>query len=115
RQRIEYRGVGVQDLRADLIDHLVEPSVEIPDNLQLTKPGQFGGEPGRHRSPQKLPCSDLLPRGSRRIMLAAREQHRFPAQRPLLVDDAEGPIDISAVQRQRMVENMQNSHYPGDL
>jgi len=31
-------------------------------------------------------------------MLAARQQHRFPAQRPLLVDDAERAIDIAALQ-----------------
>ena len=100
----------MEDLRADLADHLVEATIEIFDNLQLANPRQSGDKPGRHRGPQKLPFADPLACGSRRVMLAARQQHRFPAQRALVVDDRQGAIDIAAVQRQRMVEDVQNPH-----
>src|SRR5436190_22293915 len=99
RQRVEDRRVRVQDLRANFPDHLIEPPIEVADELQLANPRQPGGEPGRHPGPQKLPFADPLSRRSRRVMLAAGQQHRLPAQRPLLVDNAERAIDIAALER----------------
>ena len=104
RQGVEDRRVGVQYLRANLADYFVEFPVEIADDRELANPRQPSGDPGRHPGPQKLPFTDALSRRSRRVMLAAGQQHRLPAQHPLLVDNAEGAIDIAALKRQRMVE-----------
>src|SRR5204863_4779482 len=104
RQRVEDRRVRVQDLRANLPDDLLEPPVEIADDRQLTKPRQPRGEPSRHPGPQKLPFADALSRWSRRVMLAAGQQHRLPAKCPLVVNNTKGAIDIAALERQRMVE-----------
>ncbi len=79
RPRVEDRGVGVQYLRANLADHFVEFPVEIADDRQLANPRQPGVEPGRHPGPQKFPFTDALARRSRRVMLAAGQQHRLPA------------------------------------
>src|SRR5437660_6305684 len=106
RYRVEDRRVRVQDLRANFTDHFIEPPVEVADDRQLANPRQPGGEPGRHPGPQKLPFTDALSRRSRRVMLAAGQQYRLPAQRPLLVYNAEGAIDIAALERQRMVEDV---------
>jgi hypothetical protein len=105
----------MQDLRSNLVDHLLQALLEVADDPQLANPRQPRGEPGRHPGPQKLPFTDALSRRSRRVMLAAGQQHRFPAQCPLLVDNAERAIDIAALERQRMVEDVQNAHYPGEL
>jgi hypothetical protein len=102
--------MGVQYLRANLADHFIEPPVEVADDRKLANPRQPGGEPGRHPGPQKLPFTDALARRSRRVMLAARQQYRLPAQRPLLVYNAEGAIDIAALERQRMVEDVKYPH-----
>ena len=47
--------------------------------------------------------SDSFACGSGRVMLAAHQNHRFPAQGALLVDVGEGAVDKAAVQRQRMI------------
>ena len=88
----------------------VEPPAEIADDLQLAQPRQLGAQAGRLRRAQKLPLADPLAHRSRRVMLAARQQHRLPAHCPLLIDDAEGAIDIAALQRQRMIENVKYPH-----
>lgn len=108
---IEYRGVGVQDLQPDLGDDLVEPPIEVADNPELAKPRDPAHRPGWHRGPKKLPTADLFTRRSWDVVFAARQHDRRPAQRSLLVDNPESAIDIAALQRQRMVENVQDPHY----
>ena len=44
-------------------------------------------------------------------MLAARQQHRLPADCALLIDDAEGAINVAALQRQRMIEDVKYPHF----
>ena len=44
-------------------------------------------------------------------MFSARDQYRLPADCPLLVDDAEGAINIAALQRQRMIEDVKYPHF----
>jgi hypothetical protein len=105
----------MQDVRLDLADHIIEPSAEIADDPQLAKPGQLGGNAGRHWRPEELPLSDPLTRRPRRIMLAARQQQRLPPHCALLVDNTESAIDIAALQRQRMVEYVQDPHCPKRL
>jgi len=102
--------VGVKDSRPYLSDDVVQSPIEVADNLQLAKPRQLRSKAGRHWCAQEFPCADPLAHGSRRIMLAARQQYGLPAQRPLLIDDTESAKHIAALQRQRMIENVQNSH-----
>ena len=44
-------------------------------------------------------------------MFSARDEYRFPADRPLLIDNAEGAINIAALQRQRMIEDVKYPHF----
>src|SRR6516164_4099856 len=115
RQDVEDRRMGMEDLGTQFADHLIDAPTEVIDNSQFAKPGHPSGRPFWHRRPQKFPVANSLPRWSRRIMLAARQQKRLPAQRPLLVDDPERAIDIAALQRQRMVEYVEDPHRPDRL
>src|SRR3546814_15036330 len=42
-------------------------------------------------------------------LLGTGQLHRFPAKRPLLVQDGERPKRIAAMQGQRMIEHMQDA------
>ena len=106
RQGVQHRGMGVQNLRLDLADDLVQAAAEIADDLELAHPGQPGAEAARHPRAQIFPVADSLARRSRRVVLAARQQHRLPAEGPLLVDDAERAKDVAALQRRRMIEDV---------
>ena len=44
-------------------------------------------------------------------MFAARDEYRLPADSPLLIDDAKGAINIAALQRQRMIEDVKYPHF----
>ena len=111
RQRVEGGRVSVKDFGLYFSDDGVEAPVEIADDFRLAKPWQLRCKTSRHRRTQKFPPADPFARGPRRIMLAARQQHGLPPQRPLLIDDAERAKHIAALQRQRMVEYVQNSHH----
>src|SRR5271163_4153515 len=111
REGVEDRRVRVQNLRAYFVDDLVEATPEIADDLQLASPGQPRAEPNRRRRAQKLPITDAFARRPGRVMLAAGQQHRLPSQGPLLIDDAERAQDVATLQRQRMVEDVQNLHW----
>src|SRR6516162_10754968 len=111
RQRVEGRRVGVKDPGSYLFDDIVESPVQVADDLQLAKPRQLRSKTSWHWRAQEFPGADPLARGPGRIMLATRQQHGLPTQRPLLIDDAERAKHIAALQRQRMVEDVQNSHH----
>ena len=102
-QRVEGGRVGVKNCRSYFPDDVVEPPVEVADDLQLAKPRQLRSKTGRHWCAQEFPTIDSLSRGPRRIMLATRQQYGLPPQCPLLIDDAEGTKHIAALQRQRVV------------
>ena len=116
RQTVQQRGVGVQDVGLDFGNDLVEPAPQIADDCQLAGGGRLCGQPGRLRRAEELPFADLFasvaPVGCRceRLVFSARDENRLPADRPLLVDDAEGAINIAALQRQRMIEDVKYSH-----
>src|SRR5215469_3920118 len=103
----------MKDLGLYLLDDVLDAPAEVADNLQLAQPWQPRGKPIRHRRTQEFPLADAFSRGPRSVMLAARQQHRVPTQRPLLVDDGESTKHIAALQRGRMVENVQNPHHSG--
>ena len=44
-------------------------------------------------------------------MFTARHEHRVPADCPLLIDDAKGTINIAALQRQGMIEDVKYPHF----
>src|SRR6516162_10495283 len=89
RQRVEGRRVGVKDPGSYLFDDIVESPIKVADDLQLAKPRQPRSKTSWHWGAQEFPPADPLARGPRRIMLATRQQHGLPPQRPLLIDDAE--------------------------
>ena len=45
RQRVEDRRMGVEDLRANLADHFIEPPVEVADDRQLANPRSLAESP----------------------------------------------------------------------
>jgi len=73
--------------------------------------GSFAQTPAGAGVRRKFPPANPLARRPRCVMLAARQQRRLPPERTLLIDDAERAKHIAALQRQRMVENVQNSHH----
>src|SRR5262249_49846304 len=103
RPRVEGGRVGVKDFRPYFPDYVVEPPVEVADDLQLAKPRQLRCNTGRHWCAQEFPTVDSLARGPRCIMLATCQQYRLPSQCPLLIDDTERAKHIAALQRQRVV------------
>jgi hypothetical protein len=83
---------------------VVEPQFKIPSDHQLAKTGQFEGRPGRQRRAQEFPLADPVARRARRIMLAAGQQHRLPAERLLLIDNAKVAVEIATAANDRECE-----------
>ncbi len=96
----------MQDIRPHLADDLVEPAPEIADDRQFAGRRQFGTHPAGWPGAQELPVADPLAQRCGCVsrgkdgMFAAGDEHRLPAESALLIDDAEGTINIAALQRQ---------------
>ena len=114
-QCVEDRRVRVQDLRLHLVDYSIKAAAQVAHNHQLANPRQFGSNAGGHWGSENLPSVDPLSLRAGRIMLAARQQYGLPAQGSLMVDDTKRAINITALQRQRMIENMEDPHCPDRL
>src|SRR5579863_10233906 len=100
----------MQYVGPDVANDLVEPPAKIADDFQLADSWQFSREPRRRRRTQKFPVADPLARRPRCIMLAACQQHWVPAECPLLINDAESAVNVAALQRQRMIEDVKYAH-----
>ena len=107
----------MEDIGPDLANNLVEPTPQIADDRKLAGYRQPGRESGRLRRAEKLPiadpfvCRHRLGFRHEGVMFTARHEHRGPADCPLLINDAKSTINIAALQRQRMIEDVKYPHF----
>ena len=107
----------MKDIGPDLANNLVQPTPQIADNRKLAGYGQPSREAGRLRRAEKLPIADPLVCRQRLgfrhegVMFTARHKYRGPADCPLLINDSKSAINIAALQRQRMIEDVKYPHF----
>ena len=108
RQRVEHRRVRMQDVRANLLDHLGDTRFVYLHFPQFAQTGQALGQ--RARRAVEVPAVHVV-FATRGHPLARRgEMKRLPAERALLAKYRDGPKGVAAMQRQRVIEDMENPH-----
>ena len=104
---IEHWRVRMQDVRLQFARKLLQPRFSSTHQAQFVDAGRpcF-----RHRASVETQAVDVLD-VSRRLALLGRGQMKgFPAQRPLLTQDSRGAEGVAAVQRDGVVEDVEDSH-----
>ena len=109
RQHVEHRRMCVQHVRPELRGELVDASGRGSHFAEVAETRQPRRAP-RDGCPVEAPAvHDLAARGAD-ILARRRELQGLPAERTLLAQDGDGPEHVPAVQRKRVIENVQNSH-----
>ena len=102
--------MSMENIRLDLFDNLVQPVFRISDQHQLLRHRQAGKRTIHRGCAKKRPAIDLLLRNIRTRMFGRGQVEGFPAERALLLQDGQGPEGVAALQRDRMVQDVENSH-----
>ena len=110
---VEHRRMGMQDMGADFGDHLGQAFLQAFHQLHFAEYRPFCRRSCRARRTVKVPAVDVFLRRRTADVFGRSQVKCFPAQAPLPVQDRQGAECIAAVQRNRMIEDVQDtqSHY----
>jgi hypothetical protein len=109
--RVERGRVRVQDVRLDLRDDLGQAPGQAVDHLFLVQHRQFGQRSARGRGAVEVQAVDGFFQIVAGMLLGAGHMEGFPAERALLAQDRAGAEGVAAVQRDRVVEDVQDTHH----
>ena len=106
RPGVEYRRVRVQDGRAQLFGYLLQAALKLAHQRKLAHSRQAAR--GGCRCTVKLPAIDLFFQRLGAAVFRAGEVEGFPAAPALLAQQRQGTKGVPAVQRNRVVEDVQD-------
>ena len=110
RKSVEHRRMGVQHVGLESFRELDQPAARRGHLGQIGDARKPGYDAGAHHRAVKRPAVHLVDCTVARRMTRRRELERFPAERALLPQDCSRAKCIAAVQRERMVEEVQHPH-----
>jgi hypothetical protein len=102
--------VRVQQVWSLLLDDRIQPPLQISNDAPLLKHRQSRRGSRWRRCAIEAQAVDLFNRRSCRPLFARGQLHRAPAQRRLLRQDGSGTKGVAAVQRDRMIKDVQDLH-----
>ena len=108
--RVQAGRVGVQHVRLDLRDDLGQAPGESVDDFLLAQHRQFRQRALRFRGTEEVQAVDRLFQHVAGMLLGAGDVEGFPAERALFAQDRAGTEGITAVQRDRVVEDVKDAH-----
>ena len=111
RQRVQHRRMGMQDVRPHLLDHLGDPPAHGRHQPQFADSRQLRSSVGVERSAEEMPVVDRLLGDRRRTLLRRSEMEGLPAAPTLLAQQGERAKRVAAMQRQRMVEDVEDAQW----
>ena len=110
RQHIEHGRVGVDDVGTESSGQLGDAACSCRHLAKVDGPRHGHARAGAHlRSIEPEPI-DVFEVRHRRTVPRCRQLQCFPPQRPLLAQDGHGPERVAAVQRKRVIKDVQNAH-----
>src|ERR1700730_489254 len=102
-------------MRAHALHDLLDAIRELAHELELSEPRHTLQESARRRRAIELPAVHLFFIGRHWTLFRAGEMECLPAQRPLLLENRQRAESITAVQRNRVIEYVQNTHETSQL
>ena len=109
RQRIEHRRMGVDDVGLDLAGDFFQAPAQCLHQGDFAAHRQVSQQPGAARRAVKMQAIDVFFSGLGRALLGRGDVKRLPAQRALLAQQRRRAKGVAAVQRNGVVENVQDA------
>src|SRR4051812_16406777 len=100
----------MQDVRSYTPGNLLYTMGYFPHRLDLSESRHSFKQSARRRRAIEMPTVHLFVICRHRSLLGTGEMKRLPTQRPLLFENRERAKSITAMQRNRVIENMQYAH-----
>ncbi len=109
REGIEHRRMGMDDVRANFPRDFFQAGFELLHQapVRLTT-GQAGQAPSGDRGAVEVQAIDVFERRCGFALLGRGEVKGLPAQRALLAQERRGAEGVAAVQRNRVVEDVED-------
>jgi hypothetical protein len=108
RDRIQNGRMRMQDIRPDFAHHLEEALFNSTDQCQFAKDRQPVNAATNTGRPKEVPPFDILFHERAPDVFRCRQVKRFPTPLALLAQDRKRAERIAAMQRNRMIEDVQN-------
>lgn len=99
----------MEDIWPNLFDNFLQASLDLAHEGELREPWDACAGRGCHRCPVEMPTVDIFLTGSASNLFWGCQMKSFPAQPTLLAQDRQRAECITAMEWDRMIEDMQNS------
>jgi len=110
-QRIEYRRVGMDDVRADFAGDFFEPGLESLHQGEFLENRQICERTFRQRCTIEAQAVDFLERCGVFALLGRGQVEGLPAQPPLFAQQCGGTEGVATVQRDGVVEDVKRADH----
>src|SRR5574340_1275395 len=100
----------MQNMGPYVLDDLLDAVGGFTHQLDLCESRNTFKQPARRQRAIEMPAVHLFFVSRHQPLFRAGKMERFPAQRSLLLEDRQCAESVAAVQRNRMIENMQDAH-----
>ena len=111
RLGVEYRRVGMDDVRPDVAGDCFQPGFQLLHQGQFPADGQVGQKAGGGWGAVEAQAIHVVERGGCFALLGRGEVEGFPAQGALFAEQGGGTEGVAAVQRDGMVEDVQDASH----
>src|SRR5574343_80723 len=110
-QGVEHRRVGVDDVRPDVTGDCFQPGFQLLHQGQFAADGQIGQPAGGGRGAVEAQAIHVVDRCNRLSLLGRGQVKGFPTQGLLFAEQCCGAKGIAAVQRDRMIKDVQDARH----
>ena len=111
RQRVQHRRMRVEDVGVEALAPAPRCAARVARiSAQIADARHARRRALAERRAMKAPTVDVLDLAARLAVARRRELQRLPAERPLLAQDGQRAEHVAAVQRKRVIEDVQDAH-----